>query len=65
MKVLVSYVVQDEKEHRHQSEIIEIIRPAFTISADIPMLDVIKWADQKQSELLNGQKIIVLNTFNI
>ena len=65
MKTLVSYVVQDAKEHIHQSEILDIISPPYTFSPEPPISEVMKWAERKQSELTKGQKLIVLSMFKI
>lgn len=65
MKTLISYVVQDEKEHKHQSQILDITSPPYVFTSDPPISEVMKWAEKKQTELLPGQKLVVLNMFNI
>ena len=65
MKVIVNYVVQDVKEHRHESEIIDTISPPYTFSPE-PQAEVIMvWAERKQRELSEGKKLIVLSMFKI
>ncbi len=65
MKVLVNYVIQDEKEHRHESEIISTISPPYTFSPEPPVEVVMNWVEKKQSELPVGQKLIVLSMFKV
>ena len=63
MKTLINYVVQDAKEHKHESEILEITSPPYTFSSEPPVSEVMKWAERKQSELTKGKKLIVLSMF--
>jgi len=65
MKILVNYVVQDEKDHRHNSEILNIIGPPYSFSPEAPVTEVMKWAERKQDELSDGKKLIVLSMFKI
>lgn len=65
MKTLVNYVVQDAKEHKHESEILEITNPPYTFSPEPPVCEVMKWAEIKQKELLGGQKLIIMSMFKI
>ena len=65
MKIIVNYVVQDVKDHHHESEILNIISPPYTFSPEPPATEVMKWAERKQNELSDGQKLIVLSMFKI
>lgn len=65
MKTLVSYVVQDAENHKHQSEILEITSPPYTFSPEPPISEVMKWAKRKQSELSKGQTLVVVSMFKI
>jgi hypothetical protein len=65
MKTLVNYVVQDEKEHKHQSEILIITSPPHTFSPEPPVSEVMKWAEKKQSELPKGQKLVLTSMFKV
>jgi hypothetical protein len=65
MKTLVNYVVQDEKEHKHQSEILIITSPPYTFSPEPPVSEVMKWAEKKQSELPKGQKPVLTSMFKV
>ena len=65
MKVLVNYVIQGDDNHRHESEIIFISSPPYTFSPEPPAPEVMKWADKKQTELMQGQKLVVLSMFKV
>lgn len=65
MKVLVNYVVQDAKEHSHHSEILEIDSPPYSYSSDPPVHTVVKWMDEKQNTLPEGQKIVIMSMYKI
>jgi len=65
MKTLINYVVQDSKEHKHESEILDITNPPHTYSPEPPVSEVMKWAQKKQSELPTGQKLIVMSMFKL
>jgi hypothetical protein len=65
MKTMVSYVVQDAENHKHQSEILEITSPPYTFSPEPPISEVMKWVKRKQGELTEGQTLIVVNMFKI
>jgi hypothetical protein len=61
MKIYISYVLQDEKEHRHLSEVVD-----FQCHPATPHITVVmKWIEKRQTELSNGQEIILLNIFGI
>ena len=65
MKALINYVVQDVENHRHQSEILEITSPPYTFSPEPPISEVMKWAERKQHELPNNQKLVIMSMFKI
>lgn len=65
MKILVNYVVQDVKDHRHESESLNIISPPYSFSPEPPVTEVMKWADRKQAELSDGKKLIVTSMYKI
>ena len=65
MKVLVNYVVQGISEHSHHSETLEIASPPYTFSSDPPVHTVIKWVDEKQNTLAEGQKIVIMSIYKI
>ena len=65
MKILINYVVQDSKDHRHDSEIIDIQSPPYTFSPEPPVSEVMKWVEFKQGELSSGKKLIVLSMFKV
>jgi len=65
MKIIVNYVVQDVKDHWHDSEILNIISPPYSFSPEPPVTEVMKWAERKQTELPDGKKLVVLSMFKI
>ena len=65
MKIIVNYIIQDEKDHRHESEILNIISPPYSFSPEPPVTEVMKWAERKQTELPDGKKLVVLSMFKI
>jgi hypothetical protein len=65
MKTMVSYVVHDAENHKHQSEILEITSHPYTFSPEPPISEVMKWAKRKQSELSKGQTLVVVSMFKI
>ena len=65
MKTIINYVIQDAKNHVHQSEIIEIDSPPFTFSPEPPVSEVLKWAEKKQHLLPIGQKLVVQSMYKI
>ena len=65
MKTLINFVVQDAKEHKHESEILEISCPPYTFSPEPPVCEVMKWAERKQNELPGGQKLIIMSMFKL
>jgi hypothetical protein len=65
MKTLRNYVVQDAKEHKHESEILEITSPPYTFSPESPICEVMKWVENKQNEIPQGQKLIIMSMFKI
>lgn len=65
MKIIVNYVVQDIKDHWHDSEILNIISPPYSFSPEPPVTEVMKWAERKQTELPDGKKLVVLSMFKI
>lgn len=61
MKIYVSYVVQDETEHKHFSEIIDV-----TVNyCSQKMPGVMKWLELKQAQATDGKKIILVNMFEV
>lgn len=63
MKNLISYVIQNEKGHRHLSEILNIESPPYTFNSDPSMPNVLEWADKKKSELKKDEELVIVNVF--
>ena len=65
MKTYVSYVVQDEKGHKHESEILTTQNPPYSYSADPQVQDVMQWADEKRKKLKKEESLIITGMFKI
>lgn len=65
MKVLISYVLQNDCCHTHESEIIELESPPVSYSSETPVEAVMEWTAKKQKELSAERKLIILNMFNL
>jgi hypothetical protein len=64
-KTYISFVVQNGEQHIHDFAIAELALPKFNLYSDYTSQEVLKWADQRQGDLKPGQKLIILNYFNI
>lgn len=65
MKTYVSYVVQDEKGHKHDSEILTTQSPPYSYSADPQVQDVMQWADKKRKELKKEEQLVITGMFKL
>ncbi len=65
MKNLISYVIQDEKGHKHFSEILNIESPPYSFNSDPSMHNVMEWAKKKQSELKKDEELVIVNAFKL
>lgn len=65
MKTYVSYVVQDDKGHKHKSEILTTQSPSYSYSPDPQVQDVIQWADKKRTELKKEESLIIIGMFKL
>ena len=66
MKILISYVIQGEKSHHYNSEIVDL-KLATPLYSPEPReseieIEIVKWAEMRQSKLKGSEKIIVLKT---
>jgi hypothetical protein len=62
MRVYISYVEQGENDHRHCSEIIDV-EPGFYVTKESVVMQIKNWLDQKQNEVREDRKLILLNKF--
>ncbi|MHB8136555.1 MAG: hypothetical protein ACYDH1_20270 [Anaerolineaceae bacterium] len=66
MKILISYVIQGEKNHHYNSEIVDLKLNTPLYSPEPPEteieIEIVKWAEMRQSKLRESEKIIVLKT---
>ncbi len=65
MKTYVSYIIQTPGGHTHGFEILDIQSPPYTYSSDPPVSEVLKWAEKKQKDLPQNQKIEVVGMYKI
>jgi hypothetical protein len=65
MKTYISYVVQDEKGHKHLSEVFETKSPSYSYSNDTQADEVMKWADKKRKELKQEESLVITSMFKL
>jgi hypothetical protein len=65
MKTYVSYVIQNEHEHKHESAIITTQSPPYSYSADPQVSDVMEWADKKKKELKKEENLVIVNMYKL
>lgn len=65
MKTYVSYVIQDETGHKHESEIVTSPNPPYSYSSDPQVSDVMEWADKKKKELKKEENLVIVNMYKI
>ena len=69
MKILISYVIQGEKSHQYYSEIVDLKLNTPLYSPEPREteieIEIVKWAEMKQSKLQGSEKIIVLKTLKV
>ena len=65
MKTYISYVVQDEKGHKHLSEVLESKSHHYCYSNDTQVDEVMKWADKKRKELRKEESLVITSMFKL
>ncbi|OSZ77165.1 hypothetical protein CAP36_12180 [Chitinophagaceae bacterium IBVUCB2] len=65
MKTYVSYVIQDEKSHKHLSEVVTTQSPPYSYSADPQVQDIVQWADKKKKELKQEEDLIIVSMYKL
>ena len=63
-KTFVSYVIQNEKGHKHESAIVTTQSPPYSYSANPQVSDVMEWADEKRKRLKKEEELIVVSMYN-
>jgi hypothetical protein len=61
----ISFVVQKGEQHVHDFAIVDFKLPKYNFYLDNSSQQVVEWPNQKQSELGNNEKLVVLNFFNV
>lgn len=64
-KVYVSYVIQKATGHIHAADLIDLPLPKYSFYLDNSALQVVQWAEAKQSTLSEHEQIVILNFFNV
>jgi hypothetical protein len=64
-KVYISYVIQQPDQHIHQSAVVDFPLPRYSFYMDNSAEQVLKWAEGRQAELRDNQKIIIVYFFNV
>lgn len=66
MKILINYVIQGEKSHHYNSEIVDLKLNTPLYSPEPHKseieIEIVKWIEMRQSKLKENEKIIVLKT---
>lgn len=65
MKTFVSYVIQDEKGHKHESAIVTTQNPPYSFSSDLRVSDVMQWAEEKKKLLKPEQELVITNIYKL
>jgi hypothetical protein len=65
MKTYVSYVIQDEKGHKHGSTVVTTQSPPYSYSSDPQVSDVMEWADEKRKALKKEEELIVVSMYKL
>jgi hypothetical protein len=64
-KVYISYVIQKAEHHVHESALVEFPLPKYSFYLDNSAQQVVLWTEEQQAKLLNNEKIVILNFFNV
>ena len=65
MKTFVSYVIQNENEHKHESTVVTTQSPPYSYSPDPQVSDVMEWADEKRKALKKEEELIVVSMYKL
>ena len=65
MKTCVSYVIQNDKGHKHESTVVTTQSPPYSYSSDPQVSAVMKWAEEKKKELKSEEELIVVSMYKV
>lgn len=65
MKTFVSYVIQNDKGHKHESTVVTTQSPPYSYSSDPQVSAVMEWAEEKKKELKNEEELIVVSMYKV
>ena len=61
MKTFVSYIIQDEKGHKHESTIVATQSPPYSYLSNPQVSDVMEWADEKRKAPKKEEELTVVS----
>jgi hypothetical protein len=64
-RTYISFVIQKEEHHQHDFAIVDFALPKYNFYLDNSSQQVVKWAEEKQREFKENEKIIIQNFFNV
>jgi hypothetical protein len=64
-QLYISYVIQRPEGHTHASDLVEFPMPKYSFYLDNSTQQVVQWAASQQAQLSEGEKIVILNFFNV
>jgi len=64
-KVYINFVIQTEDNHRHDFEIVEFKEGKIALYSDYTSQQVIEWSKEKQKQLKQNEKLVIINYFQI
>jgi hypothetical protein len=65
MKTYVSYVIQADDSHKHLSDVVITKEPLYSFSADLQVLDILKWAEEKKKTLNPHEELVITAMYKI
>lgn len=64
-KTYISFVIQKGEQHIHDFAIVDFALPKYNFYFDNESQQVVDWANKKQGELKNDEKLVVTNFFHV
>ena len=65
MNTYVSYVIQDNKSHKHLSEVVTTQNPSYSYSANPEVQDILQWAEKKKKTLKHEEELIIVSMYKL
>ncbi len=64
-RTYISFVVQKGQQHIHDFAIVDFNLPKYNFYLDNSSQQVVEWTNEKQKEMSNDEKLIIINFFNV